>query len=52
MTFGYRVMINQIALSGHLGFGKYGGPNEHRLRRPQKMNLVCSGLHLCQISGL
>ena len=22
--------------SGHIGFGKYGGPKEHQLRRPQK----------------
>ena len=34
--------INHISASGHIGFGKYGGPNGCRLRRPQKINLVWS----------
>ena len=28
--------------TGHLGFGKYGGPNERPLRCPPEINLVCS----------
>ena len=44
--------LNHISASGHIGFGKYGGPTERLLRGPQKMNLECFGLHVCQISCL
>ena len=33
--------LNHISASGHIGFGKYGGPIGSLLRRPQKMNLEC-----------
>ena len=29
----------------------YGDPSDRRLWRPQKLNLVCPGLHLCQIDN-
>ena len=35
MTLG----LNHISASGHIGFGKYGGPIERLLRSPQKMYL-------------
>ena len=37
--------LNHISASGQIGFGKYEGPIERLLRRPQKMNLECFGLH-------
>ena len=52
MTLGYKVMIESNSGKRPSGFDKYGGPNRRQLRHPQKMNLVCSVLHLCQISCL
>ena len=57
------LVINQLRVPGlciaknhisdiHLGFGKYGGPNEHLLCRPQKINILCDVLQLVQFSCL
>ena len=42
--------LNHISASTHIGFGKYGGPIERLLRRPQKMNLdyLYAKFHACR----
>ena len=40
----------QMARAAISDFVQYGDSNERRLRCPQKLNSVCSMLHLCQMS--
>ena len=43
--------LNHISASGHIGFGKYGGPIERLLRRPPEKNVLVymyAKFHACR----